>query len=267
MRRFVSVISVLIAAFVYAAPAPAESLKEHNFGVVFMHGKWGAPEDRPLYKLSLALESAGVALEMPTMPWSRNRNYDVSYEDAMTEIDKAVAKLKGRGAVRIVVGGHSFGANASLAYGATRNGVTGILALAPGHVPDMGRFRGAMADNVFSAKRLLADGQGDAAFEFTDLNQGRQLGKRATPKIFLSYFDPEGMGAMSLNAPKIKPDTAVFWAIGRQDSLFGTGKAAIYDKIPPHPKSRYVELPGGHVETPSESVGIVLDWLKSLAQP
>lgn len=266
MRRFIahSLFSLLVLAFA-AGPVAAQDLKAHKIGVVLMHGKWGAPDGPALYKLAHALDGAGVLLEMPTMPWSRHRNYDVGYADAMKEIDAAVAKLKAEGALRIVVGGHSFGANASLAYGATRDGVAGLVALAPGHVPDLGRFRELMAADVARAKEQAAAGKGGEPFEFTDLNQGRRDGKRAAANIFLSYFDPAGLGAMTLNAPKIKPATALLWVIGEKDPLFATGKAAIYGKAPAHPKNRYAEVPGGHADTPSESIAIVLDWLKAIA--
>ncbi|MCC7017571.1 MAG: alpha/beta hydrolase [Rhodospirillales bacterium] len=265
MRRLA--ISLLVPFWVLAfaaLPAAAQDLKDRKIGFVLMHGKWGEPSGRSLYRLDRALESAGILVEKPEMPWSKDRQYEASYADAMKEIDAAVAKLKAKGAARIVVGGHSFGANASLAYGATRDGVAGIVALAPGHVPDLGRFRELMAADVARAKEQASGGKGGEPFEFTDLNQGRRDGKRATANNFLSYFDPAGMGAMTLNAPKIKQGTALLWVIGEKDSLFATGKAAIYDKAPVHPKSRYAEVPGGHADTPSESVAVVLDWLKAV---
>lgn len=266
MRRFVALVlfALPFLSFV-AAPAPAQDLKERKIGFVLIHGKWGAPDGRPLYSLARALDDAGVLLETPEMPWSRHRNYDAGYDAALKDIDQAVGKLKAKGARRIVVGGHSFGANASLAYGASREGLAGVVALAPGHTPDMGRFRNLMASDVAQAKQAAAAGKGGEPFEFSDLNQGRKESKRTTADIFLSFFDPDGLGAMTRNAPKLKPGTPLLWVVGAKDPIFATGKAAIYDQAPAHPKSRYAEVPGGHAETPSESIPIVLDWLKSLA--
>lgn len=266
MHRLAATILALVSFLLAALPAAAESLKDLKFGVVLMHGKWGAPDNPALHKLSQALRDAGVLLEMPTMPWSRHRNYDAGYGDALKDIDKAVATLKEKGAARIAVGGHSFGANAAILYAANRDGVAGVIALAPGHVPDMGRFRQSMASDVQMAKQQAAAGKGGESFTFADLNQGRRLDKHATADIFLSYFDPEGMGAMTLSAPKIKSGAALLWVIGEKDPLFAGGKAAIYDKAPANSKSRYVEVPGGHMETPSESVDHVLGWFKALAQ-
>ena len=38
-----------------------------------------------------ALQAAGAKLVTPEMPWSRSGMYDVTYEQAMIEIDRAVA--------------------------------------------------------------------------------------------------------------------------------------------------------------------------------
>ncbi|MBM3731868.1 MAG: alpha/beta hydrolase [Acidimicrobiia bacterium] len=264
-RRIAGLLAALFVLLGAAPHAAAQDLKERKIGIVLIHGKWGAPDDRHLYRISYALQSAGVMLETPIMPWSRHRNYDVGYDDALKEIDQAVAKLKANGAQRIVVGGHSFGANAALAYSATREGVVGLVALAPGHVPDLGRFRQAMAADVERAKVQAAAGKGNEPFEFNDLNQGRREGKRTTASIFLSYFDTEGAAAMTRTAAKIKPGAALLWVIGENDSLFATGKGAIYDQAPAHPKNRYASVPGGHLDTPSEGVGIVLEWLKAIS--
>jgi hypothetical protein len=69
---------------------------------------------------------------------------------------------------------------------------------------------------------------------------------------------------MTRTAAKLKPGTALLWVIGEQDSLFATGKGAIYDRAHAHPKNRYAPVPGGHMDTPAESFGIVLEWLKAI---
>jgi dienelactone hydrolase len=58
----------------------------------------------------------------------------------MEEIDRAVARLKSQGAKKIVVAGQSFGANAAIGYGARRDGLAAIMAIAPGHVPERPMF-------------------------------------------------------------------------------------------------------------------------------
>jgi pimeloyl-ACP methyl ester carboxylesterase len=265
MRRFVArvLLSLLVLAFA-AGPAAAQDLKERKIGVVLMHGKWDEPNSRLLYKLDRALESAGVLVEKPEMPWSGGRHYDASYEDAMTETDAAVAKLKARGAARVVVGGHSFGANAGIGYATRRDGLAGVLLLAAGHAPETPVFRRVLGADVARARQLVAEGKGDEKTTFGDLNQGKRSDARATPKVYLSHFDPEGPAAMRRNAPRMRPGTPVLWVIGEKDPLFPTGKAELFDRMPPHPKSRYAEVPGGHANTPGESVAVVLKWLKAI---
>jgi hypothetical protein len=103
-HRIVGLLAALFVLLGAAQPSADQDLKERKVGIVLMPGKWGAPEDRHLYRISQTLQDAGVMLDMPTMPWSRHRNYDVGYDDALKEIDQAVAKLKAKGARRIVVG-------------------------------------------------------------------------------------------------------------------------------------------------------------------
>jgi len=111
---------------------------EEKVGVLLMHGKWGTSLPRsPIGKLAEALESEGYLVAAPDMPWSRDRGYDKTYEESMSEIDEIVKELRNRGATKIVVGGHSIGANAALGYGARREGLAGILAIAPGHIPEV----------------------------------------------------------------------------------------------------------------------------------
>jgi len=47
------------------------------------------------------------------MPWSFDRMYDATYEQAMREIDTRVASLRAQGMTQIVVIGHSLAPNAA----------------------------------------------------------------------------------------------------------------------------------------------------------
>src|SRR5438445_378652 len=74
-----------------------------------------------------------VALEMP---WSDRRAHDAGFDDVMSQLEGEVAKLRGAGARKIVIGGQSFGANVALAYAARHPDINGVMALAPGHSPE-----------------------------------------------------------------------------------------------------------------------------------
>src|SRR5690606_19688598 len=117
----------LVAVLGLGQPAMAQPAKGTGIGIVWMHGKWGNPGKYTTFVQRL--RSAEMIVESPEMPWSGRRKYAKSYEGAMTEIDAAVARLKAKGATRIIVGGHSMGANAALGYGARREGLTALLLL------------------------------------------------------------------------------------------------------------------------------------------
>src|SRR5262249_56826976 len=124
---------VLCLMLLIATSVQAASLQ--GVGVVFLHGKgvWAGAFDGGI---PAALEAEGAVAASPEMPWSLRRIYGATYEEAMREIDAAVAGLKGRGARRIVIIGHSLGANAAIGYAASRHEVSAGVALSPGTLPE-----------------------------------------------------------------------------------------------------------------------------------
>src|SRR5258708_12256104 len=76
-----------------------------GLGVVFLHGKgvWAGAFDGGI---PAALEAEGAVAGSPEMPWSLRRIYGATYEEAMREIDAAVAGLKGREGRRIAITAH-----------------------------------------------------------------------------------------------------------------------------------------------------------------
>ena len=88
----------------------------------------------------------------------------------MKEIDAAVESLRKKGATRILVGGHSLGANTALGYGARRDGLSGLILLAPGHEPAQNGFARKVADSVGRARKLVSAGKGGRKASFRDPN-------------------------------------------------------------------------------------------------
>lgn len=243
---------------VLAAPVQAWA---SDLGLVLMHGKWGSPKSGITPVVEAARE-AGYRVESIEMPWSENREYDEDYAEALREVDAAVLRLHEAGARRIVVGGHSLGANASLAYGATRKGLAGVMALAPGHVP--GLLREDYAEDVARARKMVDEGRGDDEDEFDDINQGWHKPIRMRAKTYLSYFDPDGLGSMFRTAAQIRPGTPLLLVIGEGDPLINRAETQIFGVAPPHPKSRYLEVPSDHFYAPERAVPQIVDWLKGL---
>jgi dienelactone hydrolase len=262
LMRFLRLVLLAALPTIVPSPAFAQSATLNGFGVVLMHGKGGMPGSL-VGSTAAALQAAGAKVVMPEMPWSRSRMYDVTYEQAMVEIDRAVAQLKAQGATKIVVAGQSFGANAAIGYAARRDELAAVVALAPGHVPERPMFAQRVAPSVARAKQLIGEGKGDLPGTFADQNQGKTFDVRASAKVYVSYFDPNGPAPMPRNAAAMKP-VPFLWIIGRSDSLISAGADYAFNRAPKHPKSRYVEVNATHENTPDVAKAEVIAWLNAL---
>lgn len=189
----------LLALFLLPVSAGGQSI-----GVVLMHGKWGSPQG-PLQPVESALRGAGYKVIAREMAWSERRAYDQSLDETMADIDRQIAELKAAGAARIVVGGQSFGANMALAYGARHPDVVGVMALAPGHLPERFVRNPKVGESLLKARTLIAEGKAQQFANFEDINQGRTRQVSAKPAVYLSYFDPDGEAVMPRNAPSLGP--------------------------------------------------------------
>lgn len=260
-----SVRLMVLAAMLVVAPAAglhAQSATLSGYGVVLLHGKGGSPTSG-IEGLTESLRKEGALVEAPELPWSGRRIYDATYDQAMAEIDLAVQKLKWAGATRIVVAGHSLGANGAIGYAARRDGLAAVIALAPGHLPEAWALRIRTKSAIARAKKLIADGKGDIPDSFPDLAQGLPFAVRATPNVYVSMFDPEGPATIPKNAAAMGK-VPFLWVVGVADPVFFHGRDYGFDPGAKHPKSRYVVIPGLHLTTPFQARRTIIDWLKSL---
>jgi pimeloyl-ACP methyl ester carboxylesterase len=262
MRKITFAATAGLVWLIAQTPAPVHAQALAGTGVVLMHGKTGSPGNN-LSELAAALRKEGAVVVMPEMPWSRSRIYNASYQDAMREIEGAVTDLRKRGAKSVVIAGQSIGANAAIGYGVRHDDIAAVIAIAPGHNPQAESFRKKTGASVQEAKKLEAAGQGDKVQSFVDFNQGRVFDVRASAKVYLSYLDPDGPAAMGRNAAAMKP-VPFLLAIGREDQFFDRARRVVYTPAAKNPKSRYVEVGGGHMATPRLAAGAIVDWLKSL---
>lgn len=253
--------TVLLLAITLISPLQAQE----KVGVVLMHGKMGSASDRsPVGGLANYLRDKDIIVLAPDMPWSGDREFDKSYEDSMLEIDSIVKKLKAQGATKIVVGGHSIGANAAIGYGSRRNGLAGILAIAPGHVPELAGYQRRIDNDWQRAQAMVDAGKGKEKEDFKDRNQGSNSEIEMTAEIYLSWFDPEGPAVMPNNIFEIKPNTPLMWIIGENDRMYDRGPDYAFSQAPEHPKNSYTVVDGGHKDTPETGRKQILNWLKSL---
>lgn len=265
MHRYLKLVPLLFAAVLLTWGGITPAFSAGKIGVVLMHGKTGTAKSRaPIGPLIAKLKGAGILVVAPDMPWSRSRYLAKDYEESMAEIAAAVVQLKREGATVIVVGGHSMGANAALGYGARHEGVAGIMAIAPGHSPELGGFQSAVNNDYRRAKAMVDKGQGNKVASFADTNQGKKSKVHVKARVYLSWFDPRGPAVMPKNAAALKPGTALLWVVGKQDPMVRRGRAYAFDKAPTNPKSAYVEVGGSHLKTPTIAASKIVQWLKSL---
>lgn len=254
VRRF----ALFIAASFLMGSAWAAS---PTCAIVLMHGKWGHPNNLAPFGRSVEPLCTTVSLEMP---WSRKRNYDQPYAVALDEVASQVTTLRDKGYTRVLLAGHSFGANAALAYMATIGNVDGVIALAPGHSPALSYGRGIGKAAVDQARALVAQGKGSDSLDMDDLNQGKVRAVRMRAEVLLSYFDPEGLGHMPLSASRFKKPVPFLWVIGTADPLYAGGPAYALERAPAHPSSKYLVVEADHMGTPDVAAAQVLDWIKAL---
>jgi len=259
MKRLLFILTTLIALGLPALGQTAET----DVGIVLLHGKW-ARQPNTMTVLASTLESKGFKVATPTMPWSSLREYDVDYLGALAEIEAAANSLREKGAKRIIIGGHSFGANAAIAYAGSGRNLDGVMALAPGHVPDLDGFQRMVSSSVKKAKEMIAEGKGDSKASFDDLNQGRTKSIRTTAKAYFSFFDPDGLAAMPKSAAAIPHPVPFLWVIGTRDGLHSQGEEYVFGKAPKHPGSKYLIVRSDHINTPTDAAPQIIEWITSL---
>jgi pimeloyl-ACP methyl ester carboxylesterase len=252
-------VRALCLLWLIATPVHAASLQ--GTGVVFLHGKgvWAGAFDGGIPS---ALAAEGAAVASPEMPWSLGRMYGATYDEAMREIDAAVAGLKGKGATRIVIIGHSLGANAAIGYAARRHGVAAVVALAPGHLPETAEMRTRTGAALIEARALLAAGD-NSRHTWPDRIQGIPTFATASPAVYLSMFDPDGPAVIPKNAAALR-GVPLLWVVGNADPIFARGRDYAFARAPRNPKSRYIEVSAGHLTAPGAARSQVVEWLKSL---
>jgi pimeloyl-ACP methyl ester carboxylesterase len=254
---------ILLACLLALAPAVARA---DGIGVVLMHGKQGTPDAPYLAYLSQQIEKAGFMVDRPTMCWSRTRVYDRSILDCMADVDASIDRLKNRGATAFVVAGHSNGGMGAIVYGSRHRGLKGIIALAPAPGPGVVN-RPEIIASMQQARTLIAAGHGDEFQSFTDTNTGPRgvvaIQVRATPNIFVSFFDMSGPANIVADASQLT--APILWISGTRDPSQLASQTG-FNQAPANPLNRYVQVNAGHMDTPDAAADAVVAWLKDVAK-
>jgi pimeloyl-ACP methyl ester carboxylesterase len=261
MRRFICLIVLAVLA---AAPGRAQE----RLGVILMHGKHSAPTDNRsgLPSIASSLESKGYKMIVPVMPWGPGgwEKIGLTVEDVFGLIDGYAATLRSQDAQRIVVGGHSLGANIALSYAVERGGVAGVVMASPGHSP--GRLYRSESGRkaIDRAAELVKAGQGGQSFTGPDNNQGQSLTMSTTAAVYASWLNPRGKASMDSQAPRLPATLPLLLVIGKKDPAFGRAKGAFYDPAAKNPYSKYVVVGTDHVQTPFAASKQIVDWIVGL---
>ena len=85
----------------------------------------------------------------------------------------------------------------------------------------------------------------------------------ATARNYLSYFDPASDAEMSIAAGKIPASTPVMTVVGENDPLFSRLRSYMADKLPANPKTQYLEVAGGHLDTPRNAAEDIVKCIKA----
>lgn len=245
-----------------ASPIPSPRPAAAVTGVLLLHGKGSSPGH--LARLAGALAGAGYVVASPELPWSAGRSYDRTLEEAHEELDGAVAGLRARGAMRIVLLGHSMGANVALGYAVTHSGVSALLMLAPGQTVETRAFRDALGASVERARRLVADGRGDEPADLDDLHLGVVRRVRIRPRVYASYFDPAGLANMPETISRLR--VPLVWVVGTRDrNLMEKGREYAFARARGTAQDRYLEVAADHMGTPDAATDAALEWLSQVA--
>jgi len=228
-RRQVLALSALLAP---TLTGPAWAQDDKACALVFVHGKWGNTQYVGFFTRRL---EPYCKVRVPEAPWSLRRGYDAPYSRALDDMAAEVKALRDQGYRRVLVGGHSFGANAAMAYMARVGDADGVVAVAPGH----------------------------GALTMEDLNQGQRKSVRMSAEVLWSYFDPEGLGHMPASAAAFKKPVPLLWVVGTADPIYRGGEEFAFRRAPPHPASQYLVYSGGHGDI-EQTAEPVLAWLKAL---
>lgn len=264
MKKIHSLVLALLAVLL-ALPVPSLAASSaQEIGIVVMHGKGGRPS-RLVDKLANSLSKEGFWVANLEMPWSFDRQYDVSLESAIAEVSSALAAMRAGGAKKLFVVGHSQGGIFALLYGG-RHKLDGVTVIVPGGNVDAKVYREALGRHVARAQQMVAEGRGAEKAEFADYEGSRGVsGVNAAAATYLSWFDPNGAFTAAVFS-RVLPPTPVLYVTANRDY---PGLLRFRDKnfaaLPPHALTRMAEVDSDHLNAPAAAVPEIIRWVREVA--
>ena len=198
------------------------------------------------------------------MPWSGVRLYDRSFDQAMDEIDAAVARLRAKGAKKIVIAGHSLGGAAVLRYAALGRPADAFVTSAPGPVAESQGYQRLVGDSVAKAQEMVATGHSAGTAQFYDPNSGERFRiLQFTAEIYLSYNGPRGPSDMGANVRHLGP-APILRLAPRFDPLTQAVDRLVWPQVPTSTPATRIEVIADHLGAPAAGRDAVVDWLRQL---
>jgi len=262
--KLFSFCAVLAATFWLLAAASAAFAQPAPIGVVVMHGKGGGPAFL-VADLARRLEAAGYLVANLDMPWSGRRNYDVPVAKGEEEVEAALAGLRGKGAAKVFVAGHSQGGAFAL-HLAGRIAADGFICIAPGGNVANRFFRDNLGDAYATARQLVAEGKGTQVARLADYENARgTYPVAAVPEAYVTWFDPDGAMNMDRAARAVNPGVPLLWIVPKRDYP-GLIKANLpmYRALPSQRKALY-EPDADHRGAPTASADEIVRWTKEVS--
>lgn len=244
----------------------AAEVSPSQIGIMVMHGKSGMPT-KFVSEFASYMESKGYIVANLEMPWSKDRQYDVSVDEARKEIETTLQKLRDKGALKVFISGHSQGGLAALTFGGKQK-VDGIIAIAPGGNVSNKIVQENLGSDVARAQELLLEGKGDKRETFYDYEGHKgKFAVTTSAKNYASWFDPEGAMNQRKAILAINPDIPVFYIVPTDDMKpLLRVKQIMFDLLPKNPNTVLYEPNANHTGAPNESKKAVSEWMEAIVK-
>ncbi|MBI1965634.1 MAG: alpha/beta fold hydrolase [Betaproteobacteria bacterium] len=261
LARFI--VRLLLAALITAAPPPA--LAQEPIGIVIMHGKGGSPT-RFVSDLARTLEGKGYLVANLEMPWSGRLNYSLPAGKAEEDVTAAVAGLRGKGAKKVFIAGHSLGGAYTL-HLAGSQAVDGFIAIAPGGNINSPVNQERLGGSIALARKLVAEGKGNEPARLEDFEPGRGAYPIDTvPAAYLTWHDAQGPMNMDHAAKAANPRLPILFIIPTRDYP-GLLKSSpgVFRSLPPNALTKLHQPDSDHLNAPGASADEIARWTREVA--
>ena len=192
------------------------------------------------------------------------KQYDQTYEDLLYTLANKIKEYRQQGFKKIILIGHSLGANCTLAYQSVYGDADVLVCLAPGHSPERTyKEQKKRQYQILKAQTNIATDLEQTPITFNDINGENTLDVTVPSSIFYSYFNPDGLANMLITSKKIKTNHPTLYIEARSDHCY-RGPKEIFDNLPMHPASCYILINANHITVIEKAKKNIIEWLKKV---